>query len=485
MKIKTRPILIVVMLFCLAAPKAFGVVPAPDGCYPGFTTAEGCSALNNLGSGAGNSGFGWYSLFSNTNGSYNTGIGAGTLVLNNGGLNTAIGTAALLLNTTGIANTATGTLALIYNNDGNNNTAVGTAALYHHTTGDNNNAFGANALGSDQSGAFNNAFGEEALAFNIDGFANTAMGDFTLSQNEHGSGNTAVGAGALVQNRADGNTAVGLGALTFNSNGYNNTAVGSNALGNNDSSGKGVANYNNAFGNYALIVNVDGYANNAFGDSALKNCVNCNSNTAIGDSAGAAITGSGNVCIGAGVIAAAAHDNRTWIRNVYGDMATDRIVYVDSDGHLGTLSSSRRYKEDIKPMCQASEALYDLKPVTFRYKKQVDPLQAPSFGLIAEEVADVNPDLVVRDQEGKPYSVRYDQVNAMLLNEFLKEHRKIEEQQVTIRQQRKAFEAEISQLKKEMGTLAARLNEQNAEIQTVRAQIEMNKSAPRVAANEP
>jgi hypothetical protein len=188
------------------------------------------------------------------------------------------------------------------------------------------------------------------------------------------------------------------------------------------------------------------------------------SNIALGYLAGNNVTDAANViCIGA---AGENVGNTCYIANIYGQVSSrGTAVFVNSDGKLGTLSSSRRFKDDIKPMEQASEALLALKPVTFRYKKGIDPQGIPHFGLVAEEVEKVNPDLVVRDKEGKPYSVRYDQVNAMLLNEFLKEHRKNEKQEATIACLRIQIEA-----------LTARLEE-------VSDQIEMNKVAANVARN--
>ncbi len=166
-------------------------------------------------------------------------------------------------------------------------------------------------------------------------------------------------------------------------------------------------------------------------------------------------------------------------------------MFVDSDGKLGTTVSSRRFKDDIKPMATTSEAILALKPVTFRYKKEFDPTGIAQFGLVAEDVEKVNPDLVVRDKVGKPYSVRYDQVNAMLLNEFLKEHRKAEQQDREMHQQRKDFEAAIAQqskdfqttitgLKKEMEAIVAHSKEQDANIQSVSAQIELNRSGTKL-----
>src|SRR4029077_1100084 len=166
-------------------------------------------------------------------------------------------------------------------------------------------------------------------------------------------------------------------------------------------------------------------------------------------------------------------------------------VFVNSAGQLGTATSSRRFKDEIKPMAEASDALFALRPVTFRYKKEIDPKRIAQFGLVAEDVEAVNSDLVVRDKDGKPYSVRYEQVNAMLLNEFLKEHRKVQEQdrklqeqETTIAQQRKDFEATISELKKGMETLALRAKEQDAKIQKVSDRIELNTAAKQLAVSK-
>jgi trimeric autotransporter adhesin len=161
-------------------------------------------------------------------------------------------------------------------------------------------------------------------------------------------------------------------------------------------------------------------------------------------------------------------------------------VFVNADGKLGAQVSSRRFKDAIKPLGQASEALFALKPVSFRYKKEIDSTAASQFGLVAEDVEKVDRDLVVRDKEGKAYSMRYDQVNAMLLNEFLKEHRKVGEQQGTIGQLKSNAakqEATISELKKDMGVLTAQLKEQAAQIQKVSAELEASKPAPQMVNN--
>jgi endosialidase-like protein len=265
------------------------------------------------------------------------------------------------------------------------------------------------------------------------GVNNSGFGYFALDSDTSGSSNTAVGRTALFANTLGlDNTAIGRDALRFNNSSFN-TAVGLNAL---------------------------------FG-------VNGNSNVGIGVFAGSSLTtGVGNVCIGVNVFGVAGESNTTRIRNIFPSLASGRAVYVNSDHKLGTLASSRRFKEEIKPMEKASETLFALKPVTFRYKKEVDSAQALSFGLIAEEVAKVDSDLITRDEEGKPETVRYEAVNAMLLNEFLKEHRKVDEQEKT-----------IAELKSGMNSLAATVKEQASQIQKVSAQLEASKPASQVVLN--
>ena len=165
-------------------------------------------------------------------------------------------------------------------------------------------------------------------------------------------------------------------------------------------------------------------------------------------------------------------------------------VGITADGQLGVRASSARFKEAIKPMDKASEAIFSLQPVTFRYKKALDPQALPQFGLVAEQVAKVDPDLVARDEQGKPFSVRYEEVNAMLLNEFLKEHRKVEEQtainqrqEAAIARQEQDFHAAIAQQEKEIQALTAALKAQAAQIQKVSDQLRAQASAPRVVAN--
>ena len=442
---KLKTLLLALGLFALCQITQ-AVSPPPDGCYPGLTTAEGCNALFSRTTGQGNTALGYDALFSDTSGSWNTAVGAVALGFNNGDFNTALGTAALLVNT------ASG------------NTAIGSRALLNNTTG----------------GTLGNVQG-------IDVGPNVAVGQQALESNTVASANTAVGYEALHSFTAGPSgleaiglcTAVGFQALAnANGDGFTNSGFGYKALTNNtDGSG------NTGIGLQALSSNTTGSGNVAIGNNALSNNDNGNSNTAVGFNAGAGVTTADNViCIGNNVFGANV-DGTCFIGNIFGVTSTQGTgVFINSSGQLGTTTSSRRFKEGIKPVDKASEALFSLRPVTFHYKKELDPAVVEQFGLIAEDVEKVNPALVVRDKEGKPYSVRYDQVNAMLLNEFLKEHRKAEEQdcriqqqETTIARQRKDFEAKITELKKDMATIVALLKEQDAKIQRVSDQVEMSK----------
>ena len=408
MKTSTQSVLIALTFVCLAVgPKGQAVSPPPDGGYPRFNTAEGQNALLNLSTGVGNAAVGWYSLFSNTDGSYNTALGAGTLLFNVGDQSTGDGT----------QNTAIGTAALLFNTAGTGNTALGVLTLENNSTGDDNTAVGAGALLNNEDGPFNTAVGRSALFSNIGGHSNTAIGAGALVNSTTGVQNTALGRGAGFSNiGGHSNTALGVGALTSNTGGDDNTAVGR--------------------------------------------------------SAGFNITGNGNVCIGEGVLGVAGENDTTRIRNIYDTIqpvvGTDPdVVTITSSGRLGRANvSSRRYKHDIRPMDKASEVIYAFKPVSFRYKKQYDATQTLAFGLIAEQVAEVYPDLVGRSPNGEPESVRYEQINAMLLNEFLKEHRKVQELESTV------------------ASLVATVKEQTAQIQKVSAQIELRKPASQMVVND-
>jgi hypothetical protein len=326
-KLTILPLFIAGVLACFGLlPKALAVVPAPDGGYPGFNTAEGTNALQNLTTGVGNTAAGWHSLFANSAGNLNTAIGAGALLLNTGVNNTATGALALLSNTTGIANTASGAFA-----------------LQNNTTG----------------------------TFNI------GLGD---------------GAGSEVST-ADRVICIG-----------------------------------------------------AAGANVSNSCY-------IGSIAGQTVGAGGATC------------------------------YVDNDGKLGVFLSARRFKENIHAMEEVSEALYALKPVTFHYKPELDKTGIPQFGLVAEEVAKVNPDLVTHDAKGELYTVRYEAVNVMLLNEFLKEHRKNEEQQATIAR----LIATDTRQQKQIAALTAALQKVSAQLAAVspsRGGLELSEPAPQLVDNE-
>jgi trimeric autotransporter adhesin len=234
--------------------------------------------------------------------------------------------------------------------------------------------------------------------------------------------------------------------------------------------------FNTANGVNALRSNTTASDNTAVGRAALVSNTTGAENTAVGVEAGRdQMTGSGNVYIGRSMVGSPGESNKTYIRNINFTGLDGAAVTVDvNTGLLGHAISSRRYKQDIKPMDKTSEALYHLKPVTFRYKKEINCTEAVSFGLIAEEVAEVNPDLIVLDNAGKPETVRYDQVNAMLLNEFLKEHRKNEEQEATITQLRKELQATAAHQQKQIEALSTGLRKVNA-------RLEMSRPAPQVA----
>jgi hypothetical protein len=343
--------------------------------------------------------------------------------------NTFLGDDALVNNTTGSVNTATGSGALFANTNGTNNTATGFWSLFSNTTGSSNTGLGTSALLSNTIGGGNTATGTTALYSNTTGSENTAVGLDALYSNTTGSDNTAVGVFALISNTTGFfNTATGFSALNNNTTGFDNTAIGFQSL-----------NWN-----------ITGSNNTAVGYGALSNHITGSNNIALGAGAGESLSAAdNNIDIGN---PGADHDANT-IR--IGTTGVHTAVYfvgistspltrgdavavgIDSNGRLGVRTSSARYKENIKPMAKSSEAVLSLKPVTFRYRKELDPIGIPQFGLVAEDVAQVSPDLVSRDKEGKPYTVRYEAVNAMLLNEFLKEHRKVEELEANaVRQQK-------------------------------------------------
>jgi len=295
---------------------------------------------------------------------------------------------------------------LIGNTGGSSNVAVGDVAMDLNTTGNFNTATGTATMQNNQTGSNNAAYGFDALQGNATGSNNTAVGSFALRSNNHGDNNTGIGNNSLLICKGSNNTAIGTDAGKFISEGSNNICIGNAG-------------------------------------------VRLDSNTIrIGD----------------------ANQTNTFIAGISGvTVAAGVGVIVDTNGQLGTVVSSERFKAEIKPMDNASEAILALKPVTFRYKHELDPAGTPQFGLVAEEVAKVNPDLVARDEHGKPYTVRYEAVNAMLLNEFLKEHCKVEKLEAMVAQQHRDFEAAVVELK--------------GQIQKVSAQLEVSKATPKTVLN--
>ena len=409
---------LVLASFALATA-ARAVDPPPDGGYPNFNTAEGTDALFTL--------------------DVTTAIG-----------NTAVGSDAMSETRTGASNTAVGASAL-FRNSANYSTGIGALALAENAA-DFNTAIGYSAL-------WLNRLGEPVP---VTGGNNTASGAFSLASNTSGTDNTANGSQALYSNTTGiWNTATGWGALHSNIDGSYNTADGLQALFSNTS-----GTYNTASGHNALFSNTTGGNNIGLGVGA----------------GGALTTGSNNIDIGnSGVAGESAkirigtkptHKN-TYIAGIYGVTVARGIgVIIDNTGHLGTTTSAARFKDEIKPMDKASEAILSLKPVTFHYKKELDPEGVPQFGLVAEEVAKVNSDLVLRDEEGKPYTVRYEAVNAMLLNEFLKEHRKVQAQ-----------DRKIEKLEGTVAQFEAGLKEQAAQIQKVNDRLQLSKAAPPMVVN--
>ena len=327
--------------------------------------------------------------------------------------------------------------------NGSNNFSAGLGVLPSTTTGTQDTAVGDSALQFNTTGNANTAVGSSALQNNITGGDNTATGNFALQNNINGSGNTASGVGALYSNvNAYNNTASGFYALYNNSGGNQNTASGVSALSSNSTGSQ-----NTASGGYVLESNITGNSNTAVGNAALSSNIIGSNNIAIGLEAGVAITTtSNNIDIGNGGassdsgairIGAAGVQFSTFIAGIYGvtTSASNAVpVMIDSNGNLGTISSSRRYKDDIQDMGDASSGLLRLRPVTFRYKKPFNDGSKPiQYGLIAEEVAEVYPDLVARSADGQIETVKYQVLDSMLLNELHKQNATIDIQREQIR----------------------------------------------------
>jgi len=309
----------------------------------------------------------------------------------------------------------------------------------------------------------------------VPGFGNTAEGFEALNSNTTGSSNTADGRQALFHNTTGSfNTASGFAALFSNTVGSSNTADGYQALYFTTTGTQSVES--TAIGFRALFHNTTGHDNTALGSGAGQNLTTGTNNL---DISNPGVAGeSSTIRIGS------SNQIRTFIAGISGAPVTGATVHVSPAGQLGVaIFSSARFKDDIKPMDEASEAILALKPVTFRYKKEIDPEGIPQFGLVAEDVEKVNPDLVIRDANDEPYTVRYEAVNAMLLNEFLKEHRKVQEHDAPIAQ----LKSMMAQQQKDMEILAISLKEQASQLQKVSAQLEVSspRRAPQMVLNNP
>ena len=421
-----------VVLACLAFSTT---TQGQDGDVGNRNTAEGGGALHTY-------------LMNGTAAYDDTAIGFETLFFDSTGLaNTALGSMALLGDTTGSRNTATGVEALTLNTTGNDNTATGSFALLNNRSGGSNTAIGSGALSDNTTASFNTAAGFMALHANSTGISNSATGSGALFSNTTANFNTATGVDSLRANTTgESNTATGVDALLNNTSGASNSATGVQAL---FSNATGSQNY--AGGVAALYNNTSGHNNTATGFQALGDNTIGSNNIAVGSNAGINLTkGSNNIDIGnvgkageANVIriGTQATQKSTFIAGISETAVTGSTIVVNSSGKLGVATSSAQFKEAIKPIDTASEAILALKPVTFRYKEEVDPDRAPQFGLVAEEVEKVDRELVVHDEQGKTFTVRYEAINAMLLNEFLKEHGQVQQLKATVAQQQKQIEA--------------------------------------------
>ncbi len=489
-----------------AGNTAIGAIALDSNTTGDSNTAVGGSALGNNISGSVNVAVGTNALGNNTIGTGNTAVGNDALALNVASDNTAVGAGALDSNGSGTNNAALGRSALGANTTGADNTAVGINALGASSTFNNNTAVGANALALSTANS-NTAVGSTALDANTTGQQNTAAGAFALTSNVTGSDNTAVGTGALQLNTSSNNTAVGSLALDANTTGTNNTAVGFNALsatttgGNNTAVGTSalsatVNGGNTAVGSLALTLSSTGFQNTAVGSNALDANIAGTNNTAVGFNALTNSTGSGNIAIGkdAGIGLGAGNDNIYIGNNGQSESSTIRIgggtqtrafiagtrgvttgvadaipVVIDSAGQLGTISSTRRVKEDIRDMGAASERLLQLRPVLFRYRQPMADGSKPlEYGLIAEEVAEVMPELVVYDKDGQPQTVQYHVLPALLLNELQHQQKELAEQEAELAELR-AQKAEVAALRQALAAQAAELAELKA---ALRGQVE-------------
>ena len=398
-----------------------------------------------------------YAIFANTTSNF-----SGTVPLAN------LPSTVALLNDSGTQNIFVGGDAGNLTLTGENNSGIGYGTLADDTSGGQNAANGSAALRNNTTGSGNTANGYAALLENTTGSLNTANGLYALLDNTTGTGNTANGSGALEENTTGSyNAANGYEALNANTTGSYNVANGENALFANTT-----GSYNTANGYEALNANYNGFNNTADGAAALVNLTAGSYNIALGQNAGTAIvTGNNNIDIGnagfgdeSNVIRIGTSQTKAVMAGIYGATIASggTAVYVNGSGLLGTITSSRRFKKNIQSMDDASDVLLALHPVTFTYKPELDPTSTPQFGLVAEDVEKVDPALVVHDDKHQIYSVRYEAVNAMLLNEFLKQHQKVEAQSQEI-ESLKAKAAKVD-------SLEGRLNELQELVKQLTAQ---------------
>lgn len=437
------------------------------------------------------------SLFLHTRGPGSTFVGTNAGPSNTGFANTGVGVSSLAANTSGVNNSAFGTSALLSNTSGGNNSAFGTAALTANTTGSNNSAFGLSSLATNTasdnsafgtlalfantSGQRNTALGSLALQSNTVGDDNTAVGHFALNTNDGptGQANTAVGSSALANSGGARNSALGAGALASNTSGASNAALGNDALGDTsfglanaafgDSAAKhSTGDLNSAFGQKALYMNASGDGNTAIGRSALENHTSGSNNIALGKDAGdVLLTGSNNMYLGSrGVptaesnrirVGASTH-TETFIAGISGNVvAGGSPVIVNASGELGNIASSSRFKREISSLEREAEQLHRLRPVSFRYREEYvgEGEASIEYGLVAEEVAETSPDLVVYDEAGRPVSVRYQMLAPLLVGEIQRQRSTIEEQRSAIddlRQRLERLECAASQEDQPCGT---------------------------------
>ena len=415
----------------------------PDpGSLPTSNTADGQGALGSLTTGLYNSAFGFLSVLSLSDANFDTGVGAGALLVDNGGSNTAVGAGALFSNTTG-----------------SDNTAVGAFALFNSTTAGLNVAVGDSALVS-----FNGT-----TAF--DG-ANTALGSIALSAETSGEENVAVGRRAL-ESLVSGSNNVAVGwraGDNYTGGETNNICIGSST--------GGTAGESNAIriGDNSTSGGID-----VVNNSTLANVVTIGPGLSTQGITILTLLGFGNVSIGNGLQTTTGASTCN-IGGIFNQTppAGSHLVTVGPNNQLADATlSSRRFKKDIAPIDKMSEGILALRPVTFHWK--TDNTNEPEFGLVAEEVAEVNLNWITRNPQGEISGVRYETIPILLLNEFLKVHKKVEEQQANIAE----LKSTVAQQQKGMEVLTAQLKEQAAQIQKVSAQLEVNKPAPTVVVNKP